>query len=54
VAITEAGRSVLAGAADWVGLNGFDRWLGGVHLSAATGDEVEWRYDPNARALVRV
>jgi len=54
VAITEAGRSVLAGAADWVGLNGFDRWLGGVHLSAAPGDEVEWRYDRNARALVRV
>jgi len=52
VAITEAGRAVLAGASDWVRLNGFDRWLGGVHLSTAPGAEVAWRYDRNARALV--
>jgi len=54
VTITEVGRAVLAGAADWVRLDGFDRWLGGVHLSAAPGDDVDWRYDRNARALVRV
>ena len=54
VAITDAGRAVLAGAADWVRLNGFDRWLGGVHLSAASGGDVDWRYDRKARALVRV
>jgi hypothetical protein len=54
VAITEAGRAALAGLADWVRLDGFDRWLGGVHLSAAPGGDVEWRYDRNARALVRV
>ena len=54
VAITEAGRAVLAGAADWVRLNGFDRWLGGVHLSAASGGDVDWRYDRKARALVRL
>ena len=53
VAITDAGRDVLAGAADWVRLNGFDRWLGGVHLSAAPGGDVAWRYDRNAPALVR-
>jgi hypothetical protein len=35
-----------------VRLNGFDRWLGGVHLSTAPGAEVAWRYDRNARALV--
>jgi len=54
VAISEAGRAVLAGKADWVRLNGFDRWLGGVHLSAAPGGDVDWRYDPTTRALVRV
>lgn len=54
VTITEAGRASLAGAADWVRLNGFDRWLGGVHLSAAPGGDVDWRYDRKARALVRL
>lgn len=53
VAITDAGRAVLAGVTDWVRLNGFDRWLGGVHLFAAPGGDVAWRYDRNARALVR-
>jgi hypothetical protein len=32
VSITNAGRSVLAGEADHVKLNGLDRWVGGVHL----------------------
>ena len=32
VALTEAGRRVLDGAADHVALNGIDRWIGGVHL----------------------
>ena len=54
VAITQAGRAVLAGTADWVRLNGFDRWLGGVHLSPGPGGNVDWRYDRHARALVRV
>jgi len=54
VAITDAGRATLAGAADWVRLDGFDRWLGGVHLSAAAGGDVEWRYDRKTRALLRV
>jgi hypothetical protein len=54
VAITEAGRASLTGAADWVRLNGFDRWLGGVHLFAAPGADVDWRYDREACALVRL
>ena len=32
VALTDAGRRVLDGAADHVALNGVDRWIGGVHL----------------------
>ena len=32
VALTDAGRGVLDGAADHVALNGIDRWIGGVHL----------------------
>ena len=49
VRLTEAGRQVLAGEADWVELNGIDRWLGGVHLC---GNEAEWRWDENARKIV--
>jgi hypothetical protein len=30
---TEAGRTVLAGRADHIALNGIDRWMGGVHLA---------------------
>jgi len=40
--LTESGRAVLAGRADWVALNGVDRWLGGVHLH---GPEAAWRWD---------
>jgi hypothetical protein len=35
VALTEAGREVLSGRADQIRLNGIDRWMGGVHLTAA-------------------
>jgi hypothetical protein len=52
VSITDAGREVLAGRADAVRLNGLDRWLGGVHLSAPLCGDVRWRYDPSARRLV--
>ena len=34
LALTAAGADVLAGRADRVALNGFDRWLGGLHLRA--------------------
>jgi len=52
VAITDAGREVLAGRLDWVRLNGFDRWLGGTHLVAALGEDVGWRYDVRIGSLV--
>jgi hypothetical protein len=38
-ALTDAGRSVLAGRADYIALNGIDRWMGGVHL---TDDAYRW------------
>jgi hypothetical protein len=50
--ITDAGRAVLAGYADWVKLNGFYRWFGGVRLQAPLGGEVAWRYDRASRSLV--
>jgi RNA polymerase sigma factor (sigma-70 family) len=50
VALTDNGRRVAAGEADWVALDGIDRWLGGVHL---VGHEVPWRWDARARRLVR-
>jgi RNA polymerase sigma factor (sigma-70 family) len=53
VRITDAGRDVLGGRADWVRLNGFDRWLGGVHLSAPLGGDVDWRWDTPTRSLMR-
>ncbi|HWK88401.1 MAG TPA: DUF1835 domain-containing protein [Longimicrobium sp.] len=48
IAMTDAGRDVLAGRADRVRLNGIDRWLGGVHLE---GRESAWRWDPAKRRL---
>jgi hypothetical protein len=42
VAITDAGRAVLRGEEDRVGLFGTDRWLGGVHLQ---GNANVWRWD---------
>jgi hypothetical protein len=49
ITLTDDGRRVLAGEADWITLDGIDRWLGGVHLS---GRDVRWRWDPRARRLV--
>ena len=49
LALTDAGAEVLAGRADRVALNGFDRWLGGVHLRAGDG---LWRWDAARGALV--
>ncbi|HWR51648.1 MAG TPA: DUF1835 domain-containing protein [Bryobacteraceae bacterium] len=40
LAITGAGRRVLAGEADHVEINGLDRWLGGVYLHRDL-----WRWD---------
>ena len=41
VALTDAGRRVLAGEADHVALNGIDRWIGGVHLTPSNC----WRWN---------
>jgi hypothetical protein len=39
--LTRTGRDVLAGRADHIALNGIDRWMGGVHLTASH----HWRWD---------
>jgi hypothetical protein len=49
LAITDAGRHVLAGEADHVALNGIDRWIGGVHL---VGPAARWRFDEALEAVV--
>jgi hypothetical protein len=47
--ITAEGESVLRNEADFVEMNGVDRWLGGIHLSAAN----IWRWDEAKRVLVQ-
>ncbi len=47
MSLTEAGKSVLAGRADYLHLNRIDRWLGGVHLQ---GEQAAWRW--NGEAIV--
>jgi hypothetical protein len=48
--ITEAGRQLLAGEADWIKLQGsVDRWLGGVHLN---GEQAQWRWEPGKKTLI--
>ena len=49
VAVTAEGRAVLRGEADYVRLNGINRWLGGVHLR----DNEVWRWDDVGRNIVR-
>jgi len=49
-AITDAGRSVLAGQLDRVVACGLDRWLGGVHLER--GAPV-WRWSDDDRRIVK-
>jgi hypothetical protein len=49
VVLTEKGREVLRGNEDRVRLIGFDRWLGGVHLSG----ESPWRWDRSTQTLKR-
>src|ERR1051326_261129 len=47
--ITDHGQAVLHGEADFIGLNGIDMWLGGVHLQ---GNEAAWRWDEQRHALI--
>lgn len=49
IALTDAGRAVLAGAADAVALSGIDRWVGGVALQ---GRAAAWRWDEARRRPV--
>lgn len=49
MALTALGREVLAGRKDWQDLNTQTRWLGGVEIAPGS----PWRWDPNARHLVR-
>ncbi|MDQ2921692.1 MAG: RNA polymerase subunit sigma-24 [Acidobacteriota bacterium] len=46
--ITEPGKAVLRGEADFVELNGIDLWLGGVHLSRSN----LWRWDESSETIV--
>jgi hypothetical protein len=49
VHLTELGKEVAAGRADWVAINGIDRWLGGVHLEGRT---VPWRWEERRGRLI--
>jgi len=51
VALTDTGRSVLAGQLDRVAICGIDRWLGGVHLQS--GGQV-WRWDDTRKRVTLV
>jgi len=48
VAITNAGRDVLAGRLDRIATCGLDRWYGGVHLQ---GNGPMWRWDDQAEQI---
>ncbi|MQX35431.1 DUF1835 domain-containing protein [Roseospira navarrensis] len=47
--LTDTGRRLLDGAADWAVLGGLDRWMGGMHLVSPAP---AWRWDPDAMAPV--
>jgi hypothetical protein len=46
-ALTETGRTILSGSADFVATCGIDRWVGGAHLTS----EKIWRWDAAANLL---
>jgi hypothetical protein len=50
VALTGAGRDVIAGRSDHIRLNGIDVWRGGVHLAGSNASP--WRWDAVAETLV--
>ena len=49
VALTDTGRSVLAGQLDRVAICSIDRWLGGVHLQS--GGQL-WRWDDTKHRVI--
>lgn len=50
LALTDVGRALIDQTADWLALNGLDRWLGGVHLTDAA---TAWRWNATARRIER-
>jgi hypothetical protein len=46
---TALADELLRGEADYVGIFGLNRWMGGVHL---VGHQAHWRYDPQRQCLV--
>ncbi|MGH7562335.1 MAG: hypothetical protein ACRENB_15100 [Gemmatimonadales bacterium] len=50
VRLTDDGRRVLRGRADWRRLNGVGKWIGGVHLR---GSGQIWRWSPARGRVVR-
>lgn len=47
--LTDDGKAVLAGEADFVVANGIDTWLGGIYLK---GKEAAWRWDEDTKQLL--
>jgi Domain of unknown function (DUF1835) len=47
--LTAVGKRVLSGGADFIELNGIDRWIGGVHLQ---GTRVPWRWNERLQMIV--
>lgn len=50
VSLTEVGRKVMTGKADFIRLNGIDRWLGGIHLTT----DSHWRWDGAERRSAHI
>ncbi|WP_339244454.1 sigma-70 family RNA polymerase sigma factor [Paenibacillus sp. FSL F4-0243] len=48
LALTELGKSVLAGNEDWVQKKGIDEWYGGVHLQGPTP---RWRWNSSSQTI---
>lgn len=48
LALTELGKSVLAGNEDWVQKKGIDEWYGGVHLQGSTP---RWRWNSSSQSI---
>ena len=49
IALTDYGRALLAGEADWIEDNGIERWMGGARLGAGLP---LWRWDGEAGILI--
>ena len=49
VSLTATGKAVLEGTADYIEINGIDRWLGGVHLRDSG---TLWRWDASRLRLI--